>query len=167
MWSGCWPSRATGGRRCRWRRRRCAGRTARARSRSGCAAGSPPSESNGTCIRARRGRPIITTTPACTEVVVEDGRVAVLRPGPRLAPRVLSRGLVVRVALVPVQAGPLNGDHDRVRLHVGAGCTLVLVPIAATLALPRTSRLDLHATVEGVLELDEPPLIVAEGADVM
>jgi urease accessory protein len=79
---------------------------------------------------------------------------------------VLSRGPVVRVALVPVQAGPLNGDHDRIRLHVGAGCTLVLVPIAATLALPGTSRLDLHATVEGVLQLDEPPLIVAEGADV-
>jgi len=79
---------------------------------------------------------------------------------------VLSRGPVVRVALVPVQAGPLNGDHDRIRLHVGAGCTLVLVPIAATLALPGTSRLDLHATVEGALRLDEPPLIVAEGADV-
>ena len=71
--------------------------------------------------------------PTCTEVVVEDGRIAVLRPGPRLslAPRVLSRGPVVRVALVPVQACPLNGDHDRIRLHVGAGCTLVLVPIAA------------------------------------
>ena len=73
---------------------------------------------------------------------------------------------MVRVALVPVQAGPLNGDHDRIRLHVGAGCTLVLVPIAATLALPGISRLDLHATVEGALQLDEPPLIVAEGADV-
>jgi urease accessory protein len=79
---------------------------------------------------------------------------------------VLSRGPVTRVALVPVQAGPLNGDHDRIRLHVGAGCTLVLVPIAATLALPGISRLDLHATVEGALRLDEPPLIVAEGADV-
>jgi urease accessory protein len=79
---------------------------------------------------------------------------------------VLSRGPVTRVALVPVQAGPLNGDHDRVRLHVGAGCTLVLVPIAATLALPGVSRLDLHATVAGALQLDEPPLIVAEGADV-
>jgi urease accessory protein len=79
---------------------------------------------------------------------------------------VLSRRPVVRVALVPIQAGPLNGDHDRIRLHVGAGCTLVLVPIAATLALPGTSRLDLHATVEGALQLDEPPLIVAEGADV-
>jgi urease accessory protein len=73
---------------------------------------------------------------------------------------------VTRVALVPVQAGPLDGDHDEIRLHVGAGCTLVLVPIAATLALPGTSRLDLHATVDGTLQLDEPPLIVAAGADV-
>jgi urease accessory protein len=79
---------------------------------------------------------------------------------------VLSRGPITRVALVPVQAGPLNGDHDRIRLHVGAGCTVVLVPIAATLALPGTSRLELHATVAGALQLDEPPLIVAEGADV-
>jgi urease accessory protein len=79
---------------------------------------------------------------------------------------VLAQGPVVRVALVPVQAGPLDGDHDEIRLHVGAGCTLVLVPIAATLALPGTSRLDLHATVEGALVLDEPPLIVAEGAHV-
>ena len=112
-----------------------------------------------------RGRPITTTT-TCTEVVVADGRVAVLRPGPRLAPRVLSRGAVTRVALVPVQAGPLDGDHDEIRLHVGAGCTLVLVPIAATVALPGVSRLDLRASVEGVLALDEPPLIVAEGAAV-
>jgi urease accessory protein len=73
---------------------------------------------------------------------------------------------VVRVALVPVQAGPLGGDHDRVRLHVGAGARLEIVPIAATLALPGRSRLELDATVGGTLILDEPPLIVAEGADV-
>jgi urease accessory protein len=72
----------------------------------------------------------------------------------------------VRAALVPVQAGPLDGDHDRIRLHVGPGATLEMVPIAATLALPGHSRLELHATVEGTLILDEPPLIVAEGADV-
>ena len=94
------------------------------------------------------------------------GRVTSLRRSGRLAPRVLAQRPVLRVALVPVQAGPLDGDHDAIRLHVGAGCTLVLVPIAATLALPGTSRLDLHATVEGALVLDEPPLIVAEGADV-
>jgi urease accessory protein len=84
---------------------------------------------------------------------------------------VLSRGPVVRAALVPTQAGPLAGDHDRVRLHVGAGATLVLVPIAATVALPGAARsiLELDATVEagGRLVLDEPTLIVAEGADVV
>jgi urease accessory protein len=67
---------------------------------------------------------------------------------------------------VPVQAGPLDGDHDRVEIHVGPDATLELVPIAATLALPGTSRLELHATVAGTLILDEAPLIVAEGADV-
>jgi urease accessory protein len=56
-----------------------------------------------------------------------------------------------------------------VRLHVGAGATLRTVPIAATLALPGSSRLELDATVEagGVLVLDEAPLIVAQGADVV
>lgn len=73
----------------------------------------------------------------------------------------------MRAALVPVQAGPLGGDHDVVRLHVGRGATLELVPIAATLALPGPSRLELHATVEGTLILNEAPLIVAEGADVL
>jgi urease accessory protein len=100
-------------------------------------------------------------------IAVEDGRVTGLRRSARLAPRILSRGPLVRASLVPVQAGPLDGDHDRIRLHVGPGCTLVLIPIAATLALPGTSRLDLHATVGGALVLDEPPLIVAEGADVV
>jgi urease accessory protein len=108
-----------------------------------------------------------------TEAVVEIARGGVrgLRAGARLAPRVLSRGRVVRVALVPLQAGPLAGDVDRLRLHVGAGETLVTVPVAATLALPGAarSRLELHATIDagGALVLDEPPLIVAEGADVV
>jgi urease accessory protein len=100
-------------------------------------------------------------------IAVEDGRVTGLRRSARLAPRILSHGRVVRASLVPVQAGPLDGDHDRIELLVGAGCTLVLVPIAATLALPGASRLDLHARVEGALVLDEPPLIVAQGADVV
>jgi urease accessory protein len=90
-----------------------------------------------------------------------------LRRSARLAPRILSRGAVVRAAMVPVQAGPLDGDHDRVRLHVGAGAILELVPIAATVALPGASRLEIHATVEGVLVLNEAPLIVAEGADLV
>jgi len=68
-----------------------------------------------------------------------------------------------------VQAGPLDGDHDRVRLHVGPGATLEMVPIAATLALPGQSRLDVEISVEcgGRLILDEAPLIVAEHADVV
>jgi urease accessory protein len=105
--------------------------------------------------------------PTTTEVfvAVERDGVVGLRRGARLAPMVIGPG---QVAIVPTQAGPLDGDDDRVRLHVGAGATLVTVPIAATLALPGRSRLELHATVEagGKLLLDEPPLIVAEGADV-
>jgi urease accessory protein len=75
----------------------------------------------------------------------------------------------VRAALVPVQAGPLDGDHDRVRLHIGPGATLEMVPIAATLALPGRSQLDIEIAVErgGRLILEEPPLIVAERADVV
>jgi urease accessory protein len=70
---------------------------------------------------------------------------------------------------VPVQAGPLAGDHDVVRLGVGEGAALELVPIAATLTLPGPARtqLELHADVAGRLVLDEPPLIVPEGADVL
>jgi urease accessory protein len=105
--------------------------------------------------------------PTSTEafVAVDTRGVTGLRRGARLAPRVIAPG---RVAIVPTQAGPLDGDHDTVRLRVGAGATLVTVPIAATLALPGRSRLELRATVEagGRLLLDEPPLIVAEGADV-
>jgi urease accessory protein len=82
---------------------------------------------------------------------------------------VLGRRPVVRAALLPIQAGPLDGDRDVVRLHVGAGATLVVVPIAATLALPGASRLELEATIEagGRLLLDDGPLIVAAGADVV
>jgi urease accessory protein len=105
-----------------------------------------------------------TTTEAV--VAVDAGGVTALRRSARLAPRIVAPGAV---AIVPTQAGPLDGDHDVVRLHVGAGATLVTVPIAATLALPGASRLELHAVVEagGRLVLDEPPLIVAEGAHVV
>jgi urease accessory protein len=113
-----------------------------------------------------------TTTTTHTDaalVAVERDRIAGLRPSARLSPRILARGPAVRAALVRIQAGPLDGDHDRVRLHVGRDATLVLVPIAATVALPGASRIELEATVEpgGRLVLDEPPLIVAEHADVV
>ncbi len=71
---------------------------------------------------------------------------------------------------MPTQAGPLAGDRDVARIVVGAGATLVIEPVAATLALPGAPRtvLRLDATVlaGGRLVLDEGPLIVAAGADV-
>jgi urease accessory protein len=101
-------------------------------------------------------------------LAVDRGGVRELRRGPRVAPRVLGPG---RAALVPLQAGPLAGDRDAVRLHVGAGAVLALEPIAATVAYPGAARtwLDLDVVVEdgGRLILEDAPLIVAEGADVV
>ena len=76
----------------------------------------------------------------------------------------------MRAAFVPTQAGPLAGDRDRARIVVRGGATLIVEPVAATLALPGTARtrLELDVVVEagGRLVLDEAPLIVAAGADV-
>lgn len=76
----------------------------------------------------------------------------------------------VHACVLPTQAGPLSGDHDRLRIVVGAGATLVVRPIAATVALPGARRtiLDLEVSVgaAGRLVLEEAPLIVAAGADV-
>jgi urease accessory protein len=76
----------------------------------------------------------------------------------------------VRAAFVPTQAGPLAGDRDHARIVVRAGATLIVEPVAATLALPGAARtlLTLDVVVEegGRLALDEAPLIVALGADV-
>jgi urease accessory protein len=115
---------------------------------------------------------IATTTRTDAALAVERGGIVrELRRGARLAIRVLARGEPVRAALVPIQAGPLAGDHDAVRLRVGAGATLALEPIAATLALPGAGRtvleLDVEVAASGRVVLDEPPLIVAEGADVV
>lgn len=97
--------------------------------------------------------------------------IAELRRGTRVAPRILDRsGTAVQAAFVPTQAGPLAGDRDSARIVVGAGATLVVEPVAATLALPgaaRTAlRLDVTVRESGRLVLDEGPLIVAAGADV-
>lgn len=97
--------------------------------------------------------------------------IAELRRGARLAPRILDRGAdAVRAAFVPTQAGPLAGDRDTTRIVVGAGATLIVEPVAATLALPgalRTVlRMDVTVRPAGRLVLDEGPLIVAVGADV-
>jgi len=102
-----------------------------------------------------------------------DGRHVVerLRRGERLAPRVLDAGSeAVQACVVPTQAGPLSGDHDRLRIVVGADATLVMRAITATVALPGAActRLELEIEVgpRGRLVLEEAPLIVAAGADV-
>jgi urease accessory protein len=62
-------------------------------------------------------------------------------------------------------AGPLGGDRLRIELFVGAGATLRVRTVAASIALPdrhgNPSRLDVHATVEvgGRLEWLPEPLI--------
>jgi urease accessory protein len=76
----------------------------------------------------------------------------------------------VRAAFVPTQAGPLAGDRDSARIVVGAGATLIVEPVAATLVLPGAARtvlrLDVSVREGGRLVLDEGALIVSEGADV-
>lgn len=116
--------------------------------------------------------PVAAVAPSEAALAIErGGAVRELRRGARVTIRVLSRGPVVRAALVPVQAGPLAGDADVVRLRVGAGAALELEPVAATLALPGAARTRLHLDVEvgegGRLVLGEPPLIVSAGADVV
>jgi urease accessory protein len=105
-------------------------------------------------------------TPQYARVVVGDGWRE-LRRGERIAPRVLGPG---RLTLLRSQAGPLAGDHDRVEVVVESG-TLAIEPVAATVALPGPPRtlLELDITVgDGArLELEDAPLVVAEGADVV
>lgn len=112
-------------------------------------------------------------SPALLSVArTSDGHVVErLRRGERLAPRVLDAGAdAVLACVLPTQAGPLSGDHDRVRIVVGAGATLVVRPVTATLALPGAARtrleLDIEVGAGGRLVLEDPALIVAAGADV-
>jgi urease accessory protein len=83
---------------------------------------------------------------------------------------VLDHTGVVRATLVPLQAGPLAGDADTVRIEVGAGARVRVEPVAATVALPgpATTRLRTEVVVGagGRLVLDEGPLVVAAGATV-
>jgi len=71
---------------------------------------------------------------------------------------------------VPLQAGPLAGDSDTVRVEVGAGAAVCLEPVAATVALPglalTTLRTEVVVGAGGRLVVDEGPLVVAEGAHV-
>lgn len=100
-------------------------------------------------------------------VVVDARGVRELARGPRVAPRVLGPG---RATLVRTQAGPLAGDRDRVEIRVEAG-TLRIEPVAATVALPGPERTVLELDVEigpgARLELEDAPLVVAAGADVL
>ena len=115
-----------------------------------------------------------TDAPAALLAVERRGAghaIGGLRRGERLAPRVLDVGQgAVHACVLPTQAGPLAGDHDRLRIVVGAGATLVVRPVAATVALPGAgrTRLDLDVCVGrgGRLVFEEAPLIVAAGADV-
>ena len=74
-----------------------------------------------------------------------------------------------RITLLRTQAGPLAGDHDRVEIHAAADLTIE--PVAATVALPgpRRTVLELDVTVgeNARLILEDAPLVVAEGADVL
>src|SRR4051794_29599832 len=105
--------------------------------------------------------------PGCARVVMTACGVRELRRGERVAPRVLGAG---RMTLLRSQAGPLAGDHDRVEIVVESG-TLTVEPVAANVALPGPERtvLELDVTVgEGArLILEDAPLIVAAGADVL
>lgn len=72
-----------------------------------------------------------------------------------------------RVALSTGAAGPVGGDHYELEIVVGAGSTLVLREISATLVLPgphgETSRMVVRARVEqgGTLIWVPEPVIVA------
>jgi len=106
-------------------------------------------------------------TPQRVRVVVRAGGWGELRRGERIAPRVLGPG---RLTLVRSQAGPLAGDHDRVEIRVESG-TLAIEPVAATVALPGAARTVLELDIEvgdgARLHLEDAPLVVAEGADVV
>ena len=147
-------------RRCRCARSRCAA-TARTGRGLGARRSSPRSAPTATSTRPWKACPI-TTTITCTE-----RGFRALRRGERIAPRVLAPG---RITLLRSQAGPLAGDHDRVEIVVESG-TLTVEPIAANVALPGPERtvLELDVTVgEGArLVLEDAPLMVAEGADVL
>ncbi|MDA0173533.1 urease accessory protein UreD [Solirubrobacter taibaiensis] len=100
-------------------------------------------------------------------VVAGETGFTTLRRGERIAPRVLAPG---RITLLRSQAGPLAGDHDRVEIVVESG-ELTVEPIAANIALPGPEQtlLELDVTVEAGarLILEDAPLVVAAGADVI
>ena len=152
-------------------------------SPTGSAAASPPSATTATCTRAWKASPITTTTTP-THVHLEQPskgsdplRVDAGRGGGGVHDAAArwsgSRRACSRrggSTLLRSQAGPLAGDHDRVEIVVECG-TLTIEPVAATVALPGAEQtvLELDVTVgDGArLVLEDAPLVVAEGADVV
>ncbi|WP_432519007.1 urease accessory protein UreD [Kineococcus sp. SYSU DK006] len=106
-----------------------------------------------------------------TRVGVDAGGLE-LRSG-AFAPKLLQRsadGRSVRIALVGARALLLAGDLVVLHVHVGAGCTLELVEVAATVAYDGrggppaiwSTRIDLAAGAR--LRWNAEPLIIADGA---
>ncbi len=91
---------------------------------------------------------------------------------PGRSPRIECAGGVVarrtdtdRVHLVSAAATPLGGDTIRIRVVVEPGAVLRVRSAAATMAMPGTVTMESRATwnleVEGTLDLDPQPTIVA------
>ena len=112
--------------------------------------------------------PTLTSAAMIARVGFDGGRWTTLVAGERVAPRVLGVG---RLTLLRSQAGPLAGDHDRVEIRVEERAALSIEPVAATVALPGPARTVLELVIEvsdgGTLLLEDAPLVVAEGADVV
>lgn len=78
---------------------------------------------------------------------------------------------IARVALTTAAAGPLGGDHYVFDVHVGAGSTLLIREVSATLVLPGAhgapSLMHCRVTVEagGTLIWVPEPVIAAQACD--
>ncbi|HET7268476.1 MAG TPA: urease accessory protein UreD [Oleiagrimonas sp.] len=78
---------------------------------------------------------------------------------------------VARVALASGAAGPLGGDEFALDVRVGAGSTLVLNEISATLLLPGARggcshmRITVHVEADATLVWMPEPVIAARGCD--
>lgn len=75
--------------------------------------------------RSRLAR-VASRTPLVLRPTIATGHVPVVGRDPSAA----------RVSLATGAAGPVGGDDYRLDVHVGAGSTLVLAEVSATLALP-------------------------------
>lgn len=97
----------------------------------------------------------------------------ILRPTRPKGPEPLVRHAtdIARVALASGAAGPLGGDRFELDVHVGAGSTLLLSEISATLLLPGAhggrSHMRIRITVDddATLVWLPEPVIAAQGCD--